>query len=141
VLLAAPGRDITARELAGRPAPAGADAVLDDRARQAYRARLAELSAAMAAAEAAGDAARSEQARAEHGFLARELAAAAGLGGRPRRLGDEAEKIRKTVTARMRHTIGRITRVHPELGSHLEASIRTGTRCGYHPPTPTGWDT
>jgi hypothetical protein len=41
-LIAAPGVEISAAELAGLPA-AGADPVLDDAARAAYKARLAEL--------------------------------------------------------------------------------------------------
>lgn len=84
--------------------------------------------------------ARAESARDERDFLVRELTAA-GLAGRSRRLGDEAEKARKTVTARIRHTIGRITRAHPELGDHLAACVRTGMRCGYHPRTPMTWQT
>jgi hypothetical protein len=48
--------------------------------------------------------------------------------------------LRAVATARPdRHTIGRIARVHPELGAHLETSIRTGTQCSYQPSGPIGW--
>ncbi|HEY7489459.1 MAG TPA: AAA family ATPase [Streptosporangiaceae bacterium] len=139
-LLAAPGREVPAADLLGLPAP-GADPVLDQQAQAAYQARLAELADDIDHAEADHDLARAEQARTERDFLVHELAAATGLHGRARRLGDAGEKARKTITARIRYTINRITRAHPELGRHLAASIHTGTRCGYQPPTPTTWHT
>jgi hypothetical protein len=141
-LLSAPGREVPVGDLLGLVAPpAGADPVLDGPARAAYKARLAALAAEVDEAEADHDLGRAERARTEREFLIGELAAATGLGGRTRRLGDEAEKARKTVTARIRHTIGRIARVHPELGAHLDASVRTGTRCVYQPLAPTRWRT
>jgi tetratricopeptide (TPR) repeat protein len=140
LLLAAPGRSLPVGELIGHIASAtGADEVLDATARAAYKARLTDLETEIDEAEAAGDLGRAERARTEREFLIHELAAATGLGGRARRLGDETEKARKTVTARIRHTIGRIARVHPELGEHLETSIRTGTQCSYQPSGPIGW--
>jgi hypothetical protein len=71
---------------------------------------------------------RSARLAAERDALIGELAHATGLGGRPRRLGDVTERARSTVTARIRDAIGRIERVHPELGRHLRASIVTGAR-------------
>jgi hypothetical protein len=76
----------------------------------------------------------------ERDALVAELAAAAGLGGRARRLGDQSERARKAVTARIRDVLDRIERVHPALGAHLRASVTTGTYCGYPPPTPTAWE-
>jgi predicted ATPase len=141
-LLAVPGRECSAGELLGLPAPpAGADPVLDATARAAYQRRLTELAADIDEAEAGRDAGRAERARDEREFLIRELSAAAGLGGRDRRLGDEAEKARKTVTARIRHTIGRIARTHPELAAHLDRSVHTGLWCSYRPDDPTTWHT
>jgi hypothetical protein len=69
-----------------------------------------------------------------------ELAAAAGLGGRPRRLGDRSERARKAVTARIRDVIARIERAHPALGAHLRVSITTGTFCAYSPAAPASWE-
>jgi hypothetical protein len=80
---------------------------------------------------------RAEQARLEREALLRELTAAAGLGGRARRLGDNTERARKTVSSRIRDTINRIQRHHPDLGLHLDHTITTGTWCCY---TPTGAD-
>jgi hypothetical protein len=147
VLLAAPGREVAATELvagvhggtATALAALGADPVLDDRARAAYRARLADLDDELAEADAHHDIERSAWLAAERDALIGELARAAGLGGRRRRLGDAAERARTTVTARIRDAIGRIERAQPELGRHLRASIVTGTRCAYRPAETVRW--
>ena len=60
------------------------------------------------------------------------LAAALGLGGRSRRA-EPAERARSAVTQRVRTTIRRLGDEHPELGRHLEASIKTGTYCSTGP--------
>jgi hypothetical protein len=147
VLLAAPGRDVAATELiagvttaaAAGLAGLGADPVLDDRARAAYRTRLARLDEELAEADTHHDIERSARLAAERDALIDELTSAAGLGGRPRRLGDATERARTTVTARIRDAIGRIERVHPELGRHLRASIVTGARCSYRPAETVRW--
>ena len=75
------------------------------------------------------------------GFLGGLLAAALGLAGRDRALGDTSERARKAVTARLRDSVARITQAHPGLGHHLQASITTGTACAYHPADPVTWQT
>ncbi|MDP8937645.1 MAG: hypothetical protein M3O23_07950, partial [Actinomycetota bacterium] len=70
-----------------------------------------------------------------------ELRRATGHGGKDRGLGPSTvERARKAVTARLRDTIGRIEAVLPELGSHLDRSIVTGTYCRYQPTEPLTWD-
>ena len=147
-LLAAPGQHIAAADLvaaagAGRAGRAdlllGADEVLDATARQQIRARLAELGEDIAEAESWNDPERAARARAERDGLLHEVAAATGLSGRTRLLGDQSERARKAVTARIRDVIGRIDQVHPALGAHLRASVTTGTRCAYAPATPVIW--
>ena len=147
VLLAAPGREVAATELVagvhGRTAMAiaalGADPVLDDQARAAYRARLADLDDELAEADAHHDIERSARLAAERDALIDELARATGLGGRRRRLGDATERARSTVTARIRDAIGRIEKAHPELGRHLRASVVTGAQCAYRPAETVRW--
>jgi hypothetical protein len=117
----------------------GADQVLDDRARRQVRERLADLEEELDEAETWGDPERAARARAERDALVDELAAATGLGGRSRRLGDQSERARKAVTARIRDAIARIERVHPALGAHLRSSITTGRLCAYSPATPVDW--
>jgi tetratricopeptide (TPR) repeat protein len=140
VLLAAPGRPVHVFTLLGREQPVvGADPVLDRRAAAGYRARLDTLRAEADDAERAGDPWRAERARAERVAVARELRLAAGLGGRPRRLGDETERARKTVTARVRDALRRIGAEHPAAAAHLRQALQTGTQCIYLPDPPLRW--
>ena len=148
VLLAAPGRQVPAADLiaaagAGQAGLAdlrmGADEVLDATARRQIRARLASLGEDIAEAESWNDPERAARARAERDALLRELTAAAAPGGPPRLLGDQSERARKAVTARIRDVIGRLEPVHPALAGHLRESVTTGTRCSYSPPTPVSW--
>jgi tetratricopeptide (TPR) repeat protein len=117
----------------------GGDPVLDDRARAAYRARLADLQEDLDEAERGNDPARAARARAELDFLAGELASAYGLGGRARKVGDPTERARKAVAERIRASITRVKGVHPELGRHFENSIRTGIFCSYRPEIHVDW--
>lgn len=143
-LLARPGVDVPATRLLDPAGGAelvaarslGGDPVLDDTARAAYRRRLTELDAEIDGADARGDDERAARLDAERAALLAELRAAAGLGGRARRLGDEAERARKTVTARIRDTLRRLDERHPELAGHLRAAVTTGATCGYHPKDP-----
>ncbi|HVL27100.1 MAG TPA: hypothetical protein VM390_03060 [Acidimicrobiales bacterium] len=146
-LLARPGREVAAADLvAGRDGAevvaAGGDLgeLIDDRARAAYQARLAALQAELDEADAAGDPARSARAAAEREALLTQLAAASGLGGRPRPAGGAGERARTAATWRIRDAIGRVEAAHPDLGRHLRRSVRTGTYCSYHPTEPTDWD-
>ena len=139
-LVRAGGADVHVLTLVGHHlARMGADPVLDRQAKAAYKARLDGLAADIEDAEAAGSDGRAEALRSERDALIRELAAAAGLGHRDRRLGDEAERARKTVSARVRDALAKIGQVHPELAGHLRGSLRMGTRCSYSPAEPTRW--
>jgi len=115
--------------------------VLDPAAKAAYKRRLAELGAEVDEAERANDPGREARARAELDVLARELAAAVGLGGRDRRAASDAERARLAITQRVKAAIKRIAGLHPGLGRHLATSVRTGTFCVYSPDTarPVDW--
>jgi len=136
LLLAHPGRPFHAAELmAGIPdspgARFGADPTLDEHARQEFRRRLTEIDGEIEAAQAAAQEARAAGLERERDVLLEELRAATGLGGRRRVLGDEGERARKAVTARIRESIARLQQVHPALARHLETSVTTGTYCAY----------
>jgi hypothetical protein len=139
-LLARPGRELAVHELVGSPLP-GADGIerADRTAIDAYRRRLADLDEEQADAAAMHDPVRAERAAAERDALLDELAAVTGLGGRTRRTGSDAERMRKAVGNRIRQAVGRIEQVHPELGRHLRVSVRTGTFCRYEPDRAVGW--
>ena len=139
VLLARPGTEVSAGDLAGGTVEGDAGEILDAQARDAYKARLVELEAELDAADAAGDSARSDAAQAERDALLAQLSSAFGLGGRPRRAGAATERARGAVTWRVRDAIARIEAVHPDLGHHLRRSVRTGTWCAYDPDPPVAW--
>lgn len=145
-LLAEPGREIHVLDLYGAPGTADmgrvrgdVGEVIDARARTAYRDRLRDLEAELTEAEAAQDRGRAERIRAERDFLAAELAAAMGLGGRARRAGDPHERARKAVGTRIRLAVDRLAEPHPSLARHLRNSVRTGIFCSYEPEHPTQW--
>lgn len=117
----------------------GADPVLDEEAKARYRLRLERLDEEIDRATELGDTRRAAEFDRERGALLDELRMAAGLGGRTRRLGDEAERARKTVTARIRDTLRKLDALHPELAAHLRESVTTGAHCAYRPVEPLKW--
>ncbi|MEU1684069.1 AAA family ATPase [Micromonospora sp. NPDC005707] len=147
LLLGRPGADVPAVELldpaAGPELVAarrlGGDPVLDDEAKARYRQHLRRLDDEIDRAAVRDDAQRLAALDAERAALLDQLRAAAGLAGRSRRLGDQAERARKAVTARIRDTLRRIDERHPALGAHLRESVATGSTCRYLPPEPVPW--
>ncbi|GAB3849874.1 hypothetical protein GCM10029963_35110 [Micromonospora andamanensis] len=115
----------------------GGDQVLDDEAKNRYRRHLDRLDDEIDLAAGRGDEARVSALDTERQALIDQLRAAAGLAGRTRRLGDETERARKTVTARIRDTLRRLDQRHPPLAAHLRVTVSTGTACRYLPPTPS----
>jgi hypothetical protein len=140
VLLDAAGREVHCLDLTGAVAEeASTGALIDAEARRSYEDRIRELQADVEEAEAANDFVRAERAQAEMDQIVDHLTAALGRRGEVRSAAGSAEKARSAVTQRIRATIRRIGDVHPELGRHLRASIRTGTFCAYEPERPTEW--
>lgn len=147
VLLQRPGTDVPAAQLlapdgaeaVGGSRHMGGDPVLDETAKARYRERLARLDEEIDRALDRYDDGHAADLDAEREALIEELRSASGLLGRTRRLGDEAERSRKTVTARIRDTLRRIDGRHPELAEHLRASVSTGTTCRYLPATQVIW--
>jgi hypothetical protein len=151
MLLAHPGREFHALDLVGNgvaaPGPVrardetgmtvrdigDAGVRLDAEAKSAYLERLRELRLEAAEAEEWNDPERSARAHAEIGFLTDELKGAVGLGGRDRPEASASERARLSVTRAVRSAITRIAEQQPTLGSHLSATVRTGTFCSYQP--------
>jgi TolB-like protein/tetratricopeptide (TPR) repeat protein len=139
LLLSSPCERLHVIDIAGRALEGDAGAVMDARARAECQRRRHELEEEIADAEREHDLGRREAAQAELERLTESLLAALGIGGRPRKLGDPIEKARTAVTWRIRSAIKKIGEAHPELGRHLEHSIRTGTFCEYRSETPISW--
>ncbi|MCX6394953.1 MAG: hypothetical protein NTV23_00520 [Propionibacteriales bacterium] len=151
-LLAEPGREFhvldlvaTSAGVTDRPEPGftlqSGMPVIDEQARAAYKRRLDEIDEDLAVAEAEGDADRMELARIDRDFLARELAAAVGLGGRERRTGDPAERARTSVARSLRYSLTALAEHDPTLAAHLRLHLRTGLYCAYQPDpvAPVTW--
>ena len=146
-LLSRPGTEIAAvallapegGELVVAARSFGGDPVLDDEAKARYRRRLADLDDEMDRAAERDDERRVAALDRERAALLEELRAAAGLAGRTRRLGDEAERARKTVTARIRDTLRKLDGWHPELAAHLRGTVTTGATCCYRPVREVAW--
>jgi hypothetical protein len=135
-LLSTPGVEVTAVELAGGASDSVAadlGPALDAQAKRAYRQRLLELEAAVDDAAACNDPVRGERAQVEIDALIRELERAVGLGGRDRPSGSGAERARVNVVRSLKRAIGAIAQQAPDLGAHLEVSVRTGRYCCYLP--------
>jgi hypothetical protein len=113
--------------------------MLDSQAKAAYQRRLHELQEELEEAQRCNDPDRAAKAQAEIAFIANELGAAYGLGGRVRQAADSVEKIRKAATNRIRESLARIQQAHPALWRHLFSAIKTGAFCSYTPEKPTPW--
>lgn len=117
----------------------GGDAVLDEEAKQRYRRRLCHLDEEIDRALDRGDDRRAAEYDTERQALLEELRTAAGLAGRTRRLGDESERARKAVTARIRDCLRKLDTRHAALAGHLRDAVSTGTTCCYQPERPVAW--
>lgn len=146
-LLGLPGADVPAVRLLApeggdlviAAGQLGGDPVLDEEAKRRYKEHLARLDAEIDRAAARDDVRGVEKYDRERQALLDELRTAAGLGGRSRRLGDQTERARKTVTARIRDTLRKLDTLHPALAAHLKASVTTGTTCAYRPEHTPDW--
>ncbi len=147
LLLASPGREHYALELAGsaahvvRSAPPASEPLLDPESRRAYRARIAELREDLEAARASHDSDRADRAQGELEFLAAELRRCLGLGGRARTAASPEERARQNVTRSIRAAIRHLASHQAALARHFERTIRTGLFCCYEPDprVPIAW--
>ena len=96
--------------------------------------RIGELDKEIDQAQSWHDPERLTRLQEEPDALVHEITAAFGLGGRPRRLGSEAERARLNVTRAIRTAIRNVAAQAPELGAYLDATVSTGARCRYDPP-------
>ncbi len=148
-LLNTPGTEVHSAELlaAGRGEPrrvapeAHGEPVLDRKAQLAYRGRAETLREELEQAKDFNDIGRMERIREELNFIRDELSRSIGLGGQSRRMGSAGERARVSVTRTIKSALGKISIHHPELGAHLQATLRTGTFACYNPDPriPVTW--
>ena len=124
-------RRTTHSEQDGLSAPGDAGPLLDEQAKDMYKRRLADIDDDLREAGGVRGHRTAARAKSEREFLVRELSRAVGLGGRDRQPASASERARAAVTQAVRHAMARITEHHPELGEHLNRTVRTGTYCVY----------
>lgn len=121
----------------GGKAPCGLSgrcrAHLDARAKSACKSRLTELREELAEAKQFGNEQWALALDQDIDALLGELRRAIGLRGRDRKAASPAERARVNVTRTIKLALEHIGRVHPELETHLAASVKTGTFCRYQP--------
>ena len=150
-LLESPGEEFHVLEMTRRTAPSETDApaaadglgpVLDARAKEEIRRRLADLRDELAEAEANNDGYRASKLHAEIESIGEMVSGAVGLGGRDRTQGSHAERARVAVTKALRAAIERIEQFDPQLADVLARTIRTGVFCSYVPlaQVPIAWE-
>jgi hypothetical protein len=149
LLLGRPGLDVPALDLSDaiaghaglRVADGNAGPLVDRPALSAYRNRLSELDEELGEADRRGDAGRGQRLAAEREALLAQVAAATGLGGRPRAVGATTERARIAVRKAIAGALARLADVDPPLGRLLADTVSTGTVCRYDPDPgrPVRW--
>lgn len=111
----------------------GETALLDERAKREFRARVEELKSDIEEAETNNDTGRAAKAREELDFLVDELERVTGLGGRTRTFADPSEKARVSVTKAIRRVVDAIAKHDQGLAEYLRRTVSTGLFCSFRP--------
>jgi hypothetical protein len=145
LLLRRPGQRVPVIELAevrGQQVVSNqlcAEDVADAKALTQYRAQLESLQDQLMIAEETGNAERVGELKEEIEALERQCSCAQSGRGTQRRLRDQGNQLRNRVCYTLRSSLRKIIGRTPDLGEHLQASIKFGFECGYFPATPVHW--
>ena len=112
---------------------------IDAKAKSEYLKRIKELQLEIDEAENLNQIEKIDSLREEYDGILDYLSQSLGLSGKTRKVGSTIEKARSAVTWRIRNSIKKIDKVHPELAKHLSKSIKTGTFCMYAPEIEINW--
>jgi hypothetical protein len=151
-ILAHPGEEIRAVDLASRVGGAGAEVdragaqdlarsadlghageMLDQQAKAEYQRRLQEIEDELEEAREFRNEELIAKAEEEKEAIAHELRRAIGLAGRDRKAASSAERARIAVTRAIRLALERISNQDRDLGKLLSTTIKTGSVCSYTP--------
>src|SRR5262249_3972298 len=121
--------------------PGGAGEFLDAQADAVSRQRLHELDQELAAARGGGSTEQVARLEEEMRAREREVAGAAGLGGREGRAASASERARENVSRGVKMVLDRLDESIPDLAAHLKRALRTGAFCSYSPGpgSPVRW--
>ena len=140
-MLGHPEKQFHCTELMGSGLEAIAEPVFDEKARRSYQKKIHELQEEIRWSENNNDLQRSINLHAEYDQIVDHLTSSLGLKGKIRTSHDNLDKTRSAVTWRIRNAIQKIEKVHPMLGKHLAAAVKTGIFCSYVPEKPVKWIT
>jgi tetratricopeptide (TPR) repeat protein len=146
-LLARPDSDVRASDLEavldGASPRAGSEGTptMDAQARRDYRRRIGALDRELDLADLFGDVDRGRRAAEERQAIIDALRRETGLGGRSRRMSDDADRSRMRVSKAIHRAVQRVSEADPVIGHTLENRIRTGYVCRYaaDPGAPIDW--
>jgi TolB-like protein len=138
-LLEQPEEQFHCAVLMGVVLETGGTSMIDDQALKEYKNKLRSLKVDISDAEEMGLYQKADELKEEYETLVEHLSQVTGLSNTIRRTGSSVEKARAAVTWRIRSSIKKIEKVHPQLAKHLTNSIKTGTCCSYEPETPHEW--
>ncbi|NJM25299.1 MAG: hypothetical protein HC859_07240 [Bacteroidia bacterium] len=138
-LLARPDQPIHCTELANTRVLDEGIELIDVKAKRSYQRRILELREQLQEAAVYQHGQETAALQEEYENLIDHLSKATGIGGRTRVAAAGIEKVRTAVTWRIRDAIKKISELHPPLGRHLEASVKTGIVCRYSPEVPAEW--
>lgn len=139
-LLSSPEESIHCTELMGAQVIQKGEEVFDEKAKRTYQKKILELQQELEEAQNLNDHVQIEKLQQEYDCIIDHLSKSTGMGGRTRKVSDNIEKARTAVTWRIRSAIRKISELHPQLGKHLELSIKTGLFCSYSPEMDMKWE-
>ena len=138
-LLAVPAQSIHCTDLIGAQVLEKGGEVFDEKAKTTYQRRIRHLQQEIEEAKTVADTHRLGELQDEYDQIINHLSRATGKGGKVRNVSGTLEKCRTAVTWRIRSAIKKVAELHPALGKHLEASIKTGIFCEYSPEHEVKW--
>lgn len=139
-LITDPEKEIHCSELMGSVLDEkDAASTLDQKAKLQYQERIRDLQEEIREAEEMNNQGLVSSLNDEYEKLIEHLSHSLGLAGKARQVGSSVEKARSAVTWRIRSTIKKIEKLHPDLAKHLSKSIKTGTFCSYNPEIQIKW--
>ena len=115
------------------------DDMLDDVGKSDYQKRLIQLNRDRAEAELANDTAWLERIDEETEAISDQLLKTVGSKGRPRKVGNERDRLRKRISKNITKSIELIARTHSELADHLKKFVEMGEYMVYHPSEASQW--
>jgi hypothetical protein len=105
-----------------------------------WRERVYELRNQRQIAQQTANTERQAEVEIEMELLVRQLSFAQSNRGTRRRLGDQGDRLRQRVCYTIRSSVQNLIKRTPDLGEHLQASLKLGFECAYFPSSRVRWD-